>query len=411
MKRTEGQHGGLHLQEPAAIDQGSNGNGGAGIGRHNTGGDCEADGHERHPGNGSAGEPGNSGVGIQIDAEQYMETHPIAGKGIPEGIGEFRAGEISIPGDRGLLYQQRSVAENLLKLRSMIAYDGTVDRDTLVLQTRTLLAASGEMLFEAGKRLCILKETNEYGSFLKALDEIGVDHKTAQRFMNATVRLSKLSNASSVTLLGKTKIYDLALLDDDYLKELDENGTIAGLELDEYDRMTTRELRAKVRKLNEEKKSHDEASLRAQTKQQKLIHELHDKVDNLLGGEKGHLWSEQAKQILSEIPPLKIQIIQALVQLRNLVVRAKELSLDFPAPRRSIYKEFESLSDELMTYSNDFHANMEGLQPLPDDFTLADLDRIEIDPETQKAIDAFERTHGKKNTQDAEFEDGGMEPI
>ncbi|MDE4029480.1 hypothetical protein NUS57_11375, partial [Glaesserella parasuis] len=53
--------------------------------------------------------------------------------------------------------------------------------------------------------------------------------------------------------LGKSKLLELVTQDDDDLKELAEGGTVAGLKLDEIDRMTRDELRKALRKAREDK--------------------------------------------------------------------------------------------------------------------------------------------------------------
>ncbi|HGJ5884574.1 MAG TPA: hypothetical protein ACHBY7_15890, partial [Arsenophonus sp.] len=55
------------------------------------------------------------------------------------------------------------------------------------------------------------------------------------------------SKVKSISHLGRTKLYELMLEDDDDLVALAEGGTIAGLTLDEVDRMSVRELKAKLR--------------------------------------------------------------------------------------------------------------------------------------------------------------------
>ncbi|WP_162261911.1 helix-turn-helix domain-containing protein, partial [Candidatus Williamhamiltonella defendens] len=70
--------------------------------------------------------------------------------------------------------------------------------------------------------------------------------------------------------LGRSKLYELMLEDDDDLVALAEGGTIAGLTLDEVDRMSVRELKAALRK--------DEAALK---RSQQLVAEKEKQLQQL----------------------------------------------------------------------------------------------------------------------------------
>ncbi|MFT8212319.1 MAG: DUF3102 domain-containing protein, partial [Symbiopectobacterium sp.] len=81
------------------------------------------------------------------------------------------------------------------------------------------------------------------------------------------------SSFPALGMLGKTKLFELMTEDDEDLAELAEGGTIAGLTLDEIDRMSSRELRAKLR--DTEKSL--EASRRLANEKDQKINELSEK--------------------------------------------------------------------------------------------------------------------------------------
>ncbi|MFT8210575.1 MAG: helix-turn-helix domain-containing protein, partial [Symbiopectobacterium sp.] len=78
------------------------------------------------------------------------------------------------------------------------------------------------------------------------------------------------SSFPALGMLGKTKLFELMTEDDEDLAELAEGGTIAGLTLDEIDRMSVRELRATLRK--------DEAALK---RSQQLVAEKEKQLQQL----------------------------------------------------------------------------------------------------------------------------------
>lgn len=129
------------------------------------------------------------------------------------------------------------------------------DRTRVVGEARFYMAQSAEAMLEAGKRLIVLKENEPHGDFEIIMQEqLNLAPRIAQKMMQASVKYlsPKLeSKAKSLSHLGRTKLYELMLEDDDDLAELAEGGTVAGLTLDDVDRMTTRELRRALREARE----------------------------------------------------------------------------------------------------------------------------------------------------------------
>ncbi|BAN95339.1 hypothetical protein E05_18310 [Plautia stali symbiont] len=148
------------------------------------------------------------------------------------------------------------------------------ERERIVHEARFYMAQSAEAMLEAGKRLIILKENEPHGEFTEIVTEkLGMAHRTANSIMKAALKYtSPLLQKNSLTLasLGKAKLFELMTEDDEDLAELAEGGTIAGLTLDEVDRMSVRELRATLRK--------DEAALK---RSQQLVAEKEKQLQQL----------------------------------------------------------------------------------------------------------------------------------
>lgn len=125
--------------------------------------------------------------------------------------------------------------------------DGTpYDRARIVAEAQFYKAQAGEAMLELGKRLVLLKENEPHGDFLRIVEErLGIPKRTAQRFMAAAVKfLAPVSKAPALALLGKQKLFELMDESDEELEALGEGGTVAGLDLDEIQAMSSRELRA-----------------------------------------------------------------------------------------------------------------------------------------------------------------------
>lgn len=129
------------------------------------------------------------------------------------------------------------------------------DRSRVIHEARFYMAQSAEAMLEAGKRLVILKEHESHGEFLVIVEgQLGIHERAAQRMMQASLKYlsPKLqSKATALSGLGKTKLLELLSEDDDDLAGLTEGGTVAGLKLDDIERMTSRELKTALREARE----------------------------------------------------------------------------------------------------------------------------------------------------------------
>lgn len=136
------------------------------------------------------------------------------------------------------------------------------DRQRVVNEARFCLAQSAESMLEAGKRLIVLKEHEGHGEFIQIVEsQLGVNYSIAKKMAGAAAKFlsPKLQGKSQKLLtLGKSKLYELMVEDDDDLEALADGGTVAGLELDEVDRMSCRELRKALRKSREDSEAKEQ---------------------------------------------------------------------------------------------------------------------------------------------------------
>ncbi|EQN24038.1 hypothetical protein G684_00665 [Escherichia coli HVH 4 (4-7276109)] len=148
------------------------------------------------------------------------------------------------------------------------------ERDRIVHEARFYMAQSAEAMLEAGKRLIILKENEPYGDFINIVEsELSMSKRTAQVMMQASIKyLSPQleSKAQTFALLGKAKLFELMTEDDENLAELADGGTVAGLTLDDVDRMSVRELRQALREARE-----------TNAAQQRVLADKNEKIDSL----------------------------------------------------------------------------------------------------------------------------------
>jgi len=130
------------------------------------------------------------------------------------------------------------------------------DRSRIVHEARFYMAQSAEAMLEAGKRLVIIKEVEPHGVLIDILEnELALPYRTAARMMQAATKYlspTLKTNVPALAHLGKTKLFELMTEDDEELAELADGGTIAGMTLDDIDRMTSRELKAALRETRED---------------------------------------------------------------------------------------------------------------------------------------------------------------
>ncbi|WP_368762662.1 DUF3102 domain-containing protein [Klebsiella michiganensis] len=148
------------------------------------------------------------------------------------------------------------------------------ERDRIVHEARFYMAQSAEAMLEAGKRLVILKENEPHGDFsFIVTEQLGLAERTARLVMQAAVKYCSPQlepKRQALAVLGKTKLFELMTEDDEELAGLAEGGTVAGMTLDEIDRMTSRELKAALREAREDADA-----------QRRVLSDKNTKIDDL----------------------------------------------------------------------------------------------------------------------------------
>lgn len=183
------------------------------------------------------------------------------------------------------------------------------DPDLIQRDIAANMRRSVEACLEVGRGLRVLKEACGHGNFMARLDVLGIETRVAQKFMAAA---AKFSNATSTPLLkaagNQTKLFEMLVLDDEQIEELELTGQTGELHLDDIATMSVKELRkslrearetadareriigdkdAMINRLTEEKarrkgKADDAARERADLEAQ-LLRNLQDKALTLLG--------------------------------------------------------------------------------------------------------------------------------
>ena len=169
-----------------------------------------------------------------------------------------------------------TTAANALALRSGEVSDlyddgNPYDRARVVHEAQFFMSQSAGAMLEAGKRLIVIQENEPHGDFARIVtEELGLAERSARRMMAAALKyLSPALKGATPRLLtlGKSKLYDLMLEDDDQIIQLGEGGTVAGLDLDDINSMSSSELRDTLRKARQDMAAKDRV---IETKNKKL---------------------------------------------------------------------------------------------------------------------------------------------
>ncbi|WP_230041688.1 DUF3102 domain-containing protein [Escherichia coli] len=179
-----------------------------------------------------------------------------------------------VPLSDGLNVSFNAMTQHSTEIMQQFGDSLPYERDRIVHETRFYMVQSAEAMLEAGKRLIILKENEPHGDFIDIVEsQLSLSKRTAQVMMQASLKYlsPKLEpKAQALALLGKTKLFELMTEDDEDLVELADGGTIAGMSLDDIDRMTSRELKAALREARENNAA-----------QQRVLADKNEKIDSL----------------------------------------------------------------------------------------------------------------------------------
>ena len=130
------------------------------------------------------------------------------------------------------------------------------DPDLIQRDISANMRRSVEACLEVGRGLTVLKAACEHGGFIARLDVLGIEPRVAQRFMMSA---RKFANAALTPLLkaagNQSKLFEMLVLDDEQLEELELTGQTGELQLDAVATMSVKELRAALREERQEREA------------------------------------------------------------------------------------------------------------------------------------------------------------
>ena len=240
--------------------------------------------------------------------------------------------------------------------------------DRVLNECAFFMEQSAVAAIELGKRLILMKEMEAHGGFLKAISTLGISQPTASRVMTVAVKLSSnysTSNTLIQQVKSRSKLFELMILDDGDLQELSDGGTVAGLKLDDVDRMSVRELRAALRESKEAARAKDQVLAGKNTK----LDEMEGKLNTLsrkLTEKQGLLAQitpeQEATRLRNEVAAVAVRCeIDLLTRelptaLRQLVAHTERTGISHEAMMRAwvvnIQRALDVIRDEFSLYGD-----------------------------------------------------------
>lgn len=166
-----------------------------------------------------------------------------------------------------LLAQQNQLislnAEQDAQVRAVAAQLGyqlpadCTDPDLIQRDIAANMRRSVEACLEVGRGLRTLKAACGHGNFLERLDALGLEDRVARRFMESATRFASLGSSSALTkaIGNQTKLFEMLVLEDEEIQELELTGQTGELSLDDVATMSVKELRKALRQEREDKKA------------------------------------------------------------------------------------------------------------------------------------------------------------
>lgn len=215
------------------------------------------------------------------------------------------------------------VTANELAIHSMEVMDkfsgGEAYNETVWIERgRFAVRQTMEGMFELGRALIIIKEHTPHGRFAEIAEkEFGLGRRESQRLMNATLRFidPKMKQAQpKLMTLGKSKLLELLVEDDDTLLELAEGGEVNGNTFDDVDRMTIKELRVALRESRETAEAKDKVI----ADKNKKVDELAEKLSKKQTGVKEPKPADMGIELTMQLGSLEVGIRSQISRLREM---------------------------------------------------------------------------------------------
>jgi len=216
-----------------------------------------------------------------------------------------------------LAHASRAADARTRALAAQLKYEGSLVPDALENGARDAIRRINLGFFELGGYLLLLKETCGHGNFLLRLERLEMSPRSAQRYMQITKRFSNANSNSPLGGIGKSKLLEMLVLDDEQIEELELTGQTGELHLDTIATMSVKELRAALRESREEKTATEKVLADKNAAMDKLRGQL-KRIQAAPDDQKLLDLQKEATAIMNDaLGAIRGQLRQALIALRD----------------------------------------------------------------------------------------------
>lgn len=181
-----------------------------------------------------------------------------------------------------------------------------------------------------GRDLIVIKERVSREEFAAVLDQIGISQRSSQRFMQVAIKFTAPTLEKLANRLAVSKLIELASEDDEDLEQAFNGGTIAGMKLDDIERMSTRELKTALRNARNNAELTQEAHDRVLQQKNSYADELSKKLAVAERRPQAERWPEQVAVYHEELNRYGHDAEQVLSMVFNIIVNG-DPAADMPA--------------------------------------------------------------------------------
>ncbi len=319
---------------------------------------------------------------VEADLKADQDEEPTRGRK-PGAAGEL-VEDAPIDGET-IIAQQNQVAllneEQETRVRAIaeqLGYQLPADCTSPDLIQRDIasnMRRSVEACLEIGRALQVLKAACGHGNFLERIEVLGLERTVAFRFMTAATKFSSLGTNAAVTKVigNQTKLFEMLVLDDEQIEELELTGQTGELTLDDVATMSVKELRKALREARETVSAKERVMADKDAKINQLATELAKKPKVIVVQP-----VEEAKQLRQEVVATAYEVEGTLQgTLRKAFADLEQLAQQTGEDHRSFTAALvRNLEVTLMAIRSEFHLPELHPDQLPGWQTLLGLDDL-----------------------------------
>lgn len=263
----------------------------------------------------------------------------------PVVVDEPKLDEAAIAADHAAMNElarmNAEADENAHALAEKFGYEGSLTVYALEDEIRFYQRRTVEACLELGKRLLILRELTPHGEFSARLEFLDISDRMAQKFMASTLKFANANSSSLLKAAGsQTKLLELVTLDDGEIEALKNGQTVRGVDLDDIETMSVRELKAALR----EAKADAEATDRVLADNQKAITKLQKAASKHI--DPNDMWSESMRLLSAQTVAHKTSIIEYATALDVIRERVMEQQAE-PGEEAALERARSAIGKEL----------------------------------------------------------------